>query len=416
MRILIQGPNFSPELIGSGKYTGEMAAWLAKNGHQVHVITTPPHYPAWRIANGYRRFWFTRENYENLTILRCPTYVPSRPTGLRRVLYIVSFGLVSGIAVLWDALRLRPALFINIVPTLAAAPSCLAASKVVGGRSWLHVQDLEVDAAFSTGLVKGRWKKKVALSVERFLLRRFNIVSTISRSMIVALANKGISETDIVLFPNWVDVDEIYPLANRTAPRSDFNLPEEVFIALYAGNLSAKQGLEMFVELSAAMADEKEFMLVIAGDGPMRKFLTTALINVENVRFLPLQPAEKLNALLNCADVHLLPQKPEVANLVLPSKLAGQLASGRPIVAVAEPGSDLAQAVDGCGVVVDRSDGHEMAEAIQGLMSSPEAYRQMAINARNRAVEKWGKEATLSAFAAKLQVVIKDAKHQGDQR
>ena len=61
MRILIHGINFSPELTGIGKYTGEMAVWLAVQGHEVRVVTAPPYYPQWRVAEGYANGWHREE-------------------------------------------------------------------------------------------------------------------------------------------------------------------------------------------------------------------------------------------------------------------------------------------------------------------------------------------------------------------
>ncbi len=100
MRILIHGINFSPELTGIGKYSGELALWLAGQGHEVRVVTAPPYYPQWRIADGYANAWrrvkerglWTEEHglrteYRgSLVVFRCPLWVPKQPSGLKRIL------------------------------------------------------------------------------------------------------------------------------------------------------------------------------------------------------------------------------------------------------------------------------------------------------------------------------------------
>src|SRR6267142_1641478 len=63
MRILIQGINFFPEPVGVGKYTGEMANWLAARGHEVRIVTSPPHYPQWRVLPEYRAWKYSRERH-----------------------------------------------------------------------------------------------------------------------------------------------------------------------------------------------------------------------------------------------------------------------------------------------------------------------------------------------------------------
>ncbi len=95
MRILIYGINYAPELTGIGKYTGEMAEWLAKQGHEVRMVTAPPYYPAWRVADGYSRWKYTHERLDGVVVWRCPLYVPANPSGLKRLSHLASFALSS---------------------------------------------------------------------------------------------------------------------------------------------------------------------------------------------------------------------------------------------------------------------------------------------------------------------------------
>ncbi len=89
MRILIYSANFAPEPTGVGKYSGEMAAWLVGEGHEVRVIAAPPYYPAWRIARGYRWPPFRRENYAGADVRRAPIWVPKSPGGIKRMLHLL---------------------------------------------------------------------------------------------------------------------------------------------------------------------------------------------------------------------------------------------------------------------------------------------------------------------------------------
>jgi colanic acid biosynthesis glycosyl transferase WcaI len=91
MRILIFGINYAPELTGIGKYTGEMAAWLAKKGNQVSVVTALPYYPEWNIHPEYKGKWWTKEFLNNVTLYRCPLYVPKQVTPVERIIHEFSF-------------------------------------------------------------------------------------------------------------------------------------------------------------------------------------------------------------------------------------------------------------------------------------------------------------------------------------
>src|SRR5260221_9782375 len=97
MHLLIIGLNFAPELTGIGKYTGEMAAWFARRGHRITVITSPPYYPTWKVASGYRSWAWQAEAWKGCSVIRCPLYVPHRVTGVRRVVHLGSFSLSSAL-------------------------------------------------------------------------------------------------------------------------------------------------------------------------------------------------------------------------------------------------------------------------------------------------------------------------------
>ena len=95
MKILLYGINFAPELTGIGKYTGEMAAWLAAQGHAVRVVTAPPYYPAWAVSAGHSGKRWVFEEWRGVRVWRCPLWVPPQPGGLKRLLHLASFALSS---------------------------------------------------------------------------------------------------------------------------------------------------------------------------------------------------------------------------------------------------------------------------------------------------------------------------------
>jgi colanic acid biosynthesis glycosyl transferase WcaI len=120
------------------------------------------------------------------------------------------------------------------------------------------------------------------------------------------------------------------------------------------------------------------------------------------VHWLPIQPVARLNDLLNAADIHLMPQRADAADLVMPSKLAFMLASGRPVIAGAAPGTAVAKAVEGCGLVVAPGDGRAMAEAILTLAADERARQRLGEKARARALADWDREAILAAYEQAL--------------
>ena len=211
MRLLIYGLNHAPEPTGIGKFTGEMAAWLASRGHEVRVVTAPPYYPAWRVGPGYSAWRWQREEIEGARVYRCPLYVPAQPSGTKRILHLASFALSSLPVALWQALVFRPQVLIAIAPALTSIPGARLAAALGGAAAWLHIQDFEIDAAFALGMVSGGPVRRFALGSESWLLRRFHRVSSITPAMVARLGEKGVAAARRRLFPNWVDTATIRP-------------------------------------------------------------------------------------------------------------------------------------------------------------------------------------------------------------
>lgn len=401
MRILVYGIHFSPEPIGIGKYTGELAAWLAERGHEVRVVAAPPYYPAWEVMNGYSAGRYQREQRKNVTIWRCPVWIPRHPTGLKRILHYLSVALSSVPVVLRQAFW-RPDVVLVVVPPLFCAPAAWLAARLSGARSWLHIQDFEVSAAFETGLLRRPALRRLALWVERRLMQRFDRVSTISRNMIARLHDMGVAEGQCVLFPNGVDVEAIRPLRGRNRFRDELAIPDTDTVALYSGNMGEKQGLETLLEAARLLRGEASVRFVMCGEGASRKRLVQEFGDLPNVIWLPLQPAARLNELLNLADIHLLPQLASVADLMMPSKLAGMLASGRPVIATAAAGTLVAKMIANCGAVVPPGYANALAEAIRGLARNPVERQRLGEAARAYAIQNLDLHRVLLQFERDL--------------
>lgn len=406
MKILVQGINFSPDLIGIAKYTTEMCTALAARGHDIHVITAPPYYPNWRVPPPYRATRYAAETIENVTVTRCPLYVPRTPTGLRRVVHHASFAASSAFATLYHARRLRPDVIFAVAPSLTSAPAAYLAARVSGAVSWLHIQDFEIDAAFELGLLSGRPIRRIALAGERRLLGAFDCVSSISPKMIARLREKGVDDERGFELRNWVDTASIKPNNRLTSYRLKLGIDAGNIVALYSGNMAAKQGLEHVAEAARWLAaNNPEVIVILCGNGPMRPTLEAQTAGLPNVHFLDLQPNENFSELLATADVHLLPQRAEAADLVLPSKLAGMLASGRPIVATAEAGSGLAAEIGGAGVAVPAGSGEALARAVARLAGDADMRERYGQEARRLALARWDSAAIIAALERRLEIL-----------
>jgi len=405
LKILVYGINYFPELTGIGKYTGEMSEWLSSRGHFVRVVTAPPYYPEWKVKDGYSSARYQRQCLGGVDVWRCPVWVPTSPTGLKRIIHLASFAFSSSFVMLRQVVW-KPDVILVVEPPLFCAPMTLICSWLSGSCAWLHVQDFEIDAAFDLGVIRSAQLKNLTSLVESWLMGGFSRVSTISQQMFLRLSDKGVDSNRCVLFPNWVDVEMIYPLQSASSFRSELGISESDIVVLYSGNMGEKQGLEMIIEVAKRLSDRQDIVFVMCGHGAAYGRLRESAKGLRNMCWIPLQPLDRLNELLNLADVHLLPQRGDVADLVMPSKLTGMLASGRPVLATALKDTQVSIVVENKGIVVPPDDVEGFTEALVVLADNPELRWKFGENARDYAVKYLGQDAVLGRFEESLKACV----------
>ncbi|WP_207004560.1 glycosyltransferase WbuB [Trinickia mobilis] len=401
MKILIYGLNYAPELTGIGKYTAEMAEALVLLGHDVRVVCAPPYYPEWRVAQDYSPLRYRCEVVRGVHVWRAPLWVPAQPSGATRMMHLASFAL-SSLPLLLRQAFWCPDVVMTIAPALMCAPAAAALARLTGAKSWLHIQDFEVDAAFNLGLLKGAKAARIARAVERALMRRFDVVSSISNRMVERAQRLGVDADKTFSLPNWVDTKVIYPLGRASGYRQELDIPAGNKVVLYSGNMGAKQGIEFLAAAAARLVERTDISFVFCGDGATKAELMKRCNGLPNCRFIALQPAERLNELLNLADIHVLPQRGDAADLVMPSKLTGMLASGGAIIAMARPETELYAAVAPRGVVVPPENVEALAGAITGLADDPLRRVRLGAAARRFAEETLAPAAVLGRLDARL--------------
>jgi len=401
MKILVYGINYAPELTGIGKYTAEMATTLAADGYDVRVVCAPPYYPQWRIGPGYSARRYRREHQDGVEVWRAPLWVPRRPRGIRRIFHLASFA-VTSLPVLLMQVFWRPDVVMCIAPSLLNAPTGWLTARLCGAHAWLHIQDYEVDAAFQLGVLSGSRLKRAALRVERVVLRRFDTVSTISKKMLERAADKGVDAARLVHFPNWADIAAIRPLGRHSTLREAFDISADAIVVLYSGNMGVKQGLEVLTAAAMELVNRRDIVFVFCGNGLMRDAIHSICGPMTNCRFSDLRPADELNELMNLADIHVLPQRNDAADLVMPSKLTGMFASERPVIAMASPGTELYEVVEPRGVVVAPGHAQALAEAIALLADDAPARARLGRAGRAFAQAALSRDAVLREFEARL--------------
>ena len=157
------------------------------------------------------------------------------------------------------------------------------------------------------GLVhlRGEWLLKQAQRCHQLLLQGFDQVVTISNQMRQSLLRGGARSEKVSVIRNWVDLTAINSLAGPNALRRELGLPPNIKIVLYAGSIGVKQALHIVMEVAERLVGNKEFLFVVAGEGPERDRLVRLAGAMSNS--IPLQPEDRLRELLALADLHISP-------------------------------------------------------------------------------------------------------------
>lgn len=405
MRILLLSLNYAPEPAGVAVYSSGLAETLVSLGHEVACISGNPHFPQWKLFAGFQAHRWTTRIEAGVSVTRCPIYIPSKPGGAARIAHYLSFLAAATWPMLRRARSFKPDVVICVAPSLVSAPLALLAARLAGAKSWLHFQDFEVEAAQVTDYMRaGGLLARAAASFEAAMIKGFDRVSSISHEMCRKLLEKGRDQSSVFELRNWAEIDQIKPQPSSTY-RAAWGITTP-HVALYSGSIARKQGVETIVQAASLLKARSDLTFIVCGNGPTRAAMEESAGDLANLRFYDLQAKENLGELLNLATVHLLPQRADAADLVLPSKLANMLASGRPVVAGVAAGRGLAREVEGAGLICTPEDAQAMAAAVEQLLGDPALYRACADTAVLRAREAWSRNTIIERFSEELQALV----------
>ncbi|OIQ87468.1 D-inositol-3-phosphate glycosyltransferase [mine drainage metagenome] len=352
LRISIVCLSYAPEATGNAPYTTSLAEGLQAAGHDVRVITAHPHYPEWRIREGYGQ-WRRREYLNRVEVLRLRHWVPRRPTPARRALAELSFGLRAALTG-WG----RPEAVLLVSPALLASAVAMLHARAIRAPVGIWIQDLYGAGAFETG-TGGAGVARTLASIESRLFRSADGVVAIHDRFRDYLGGQlGVPADRVEVVQNWSHL-EVPLQIDRAATRKSLGWGEHDIVVLHAGNQGLKQGLENVVA-AARVADraESNVRFVLLGDGNQRRKLEAAARGLKRIVFMDPLPGTEFQSAMASADVLLVSERSGVAEMSVPSKLTSYFSTGVPVIAVTDAGSatDGEISRSGGGVRVDTED------------------------------------------------------------
>lgn len=406
MRVLVWGINYVPEITGIAPHNVALCEFLRGRGVDVEMVTTFAYYPAWRKQPQDRHLLFRTDQISGVRVHRCWHFVPARVSAWKRIIHEATFVLTSTVRVL---LLKRPDVYVIASPPLLLGLAAWFLTRFKRAPFVFHVQDLQPDAAVGLGMLQAGWFTRALYGLEAFAYKHAARVSGISEEILAAFRRKGVPEQKLILFPNSVTLPTDPEIPARGKFRGKHGFANDEFLAIYAGNLGIKQGLEILIDAADLLRDERNIRIVIAGDGAAREKLEGQIRARDNMSILPLQFGEDYKELLVDADISLITQQSGSGNAFFPSKLLVTLAYASPVVTVADEESALAIAVKngGFGINVVPGQPRELANTLRDL----EQDRQL-LGAWGRAgreyVKRFEHGRVLSEFFAQLESLAQD--------
>lgn len=402
---------FPPEPEPAGVMAHQLAAKLSADGHAVTMIVPVPNRPVGRIykgfENGTNRQTTTSDGYK---IIRCPHWLigPSRLL-INRVLENLTFGLSAA----WATWRQgRPdVLIVETWPLFGVQCAAFLA------RWWripflYYVQDVYPEAAIHAGYLSADgWIARVLRAWDGRLCKQSAKVIAISPAMASILSTRRLSSDHLAVIANWQDSAEFPPQSSCGTWREEQHIAPTSFIAMFAGTMGHVSGVECLVSVAELLSDQKNILILCIGEGVRKAEMQqrVAEMGLDNIRFLPFQPRERLAEMQRSADVMLLTMHPNATDSSVPSKLISYMAAGRAVLCAANSSTTVATVVReaNAGIVLPTGAPVAIARAIRELAQDLPQTRMMGRESRRYFEKHFTLEIAYPRFTALIDEIRK---------
>lgn len=394
MRLLFLNRSFWPDLEATGQLLTELCVDLSQQ-HDVCVVAGP----SYHVRTAHRGLW-QRDALGAVQIVRTwGTRLPKARLAAR----LLNLGSYYALAAL-GALRLpRPDVVIA-----ETDPPLLGALATVLKARWrcafvYYCQDIYPDVAEATGALRNRALLTLLARANARAYRHADRIVVLGDDMRRRLLGKGVPADKIVVLANWVDCDAVRPLTTNSF-RTQFS---DAFVVMYSGNLGLSQQLETILAAARQLRGDARVRFVFIGEGARRVWLEERARRDElgNVLFFPYQPKEQLAQSLGAADLHLIPLQAGLAGCLVPSKVYGILAAGRPFVAMMDADAEVATLAQAqrVGFVSPPGDAEGLVRVIHHALAQPSELEAMGARARELAEREFHRPILTRRFAALLE-------------
>jgi colanic acid biosynthesis glycosyl transferase WcaI len=378
----------------------DLAEDLQAIGHEVHVFTSRQLYNRPQAKLPEEEIW------QGIRIHRLGTSCFGRRHFWLRLVDALTFHLALGSA---KKLTVKPdAWFVMTEPPLILN-TVVKLQRQLGGRIIHHVDDLYPDLAMALGSLPRRGP--IATLLDRWAkegLVKCDQVLALGECMAAVLKKKGVADDRLTITPPWADGNRLTPLDHgENRFRQEIGIASDQLVVMYSGNMGLGHRFETILEAARSLSPNDKVQFVFIGDGAKKNQIDAfrQAHNLKNIMMLPYQPRERLRETLSAGDIHLISLDAKVQGFIVPSKLAGILAVGRPAVFVGDKENSLAGAIlrEHCGHVIPEGDAGQLVKIIEGLLKNPEDRRRLGESARNLFAREYDRTVVVPKIIAKIE-------------
>ena len=395
-RILVVNQYYAPGVEATGQLLSQLCTDLSRD-YDVTVVTGRLAVP--RADAG-------RTTLDGVEVVRVrSTAFPRRVLVLRALNYLTFLAASVRAA----ASAPQPEVVICMTDPPVVAIVALAAARRSGAALVVISQDVFPEIAVLLRRIQNSLAVGLLRVGVRSYLKRADRVVAIGETMRRRLEAKGAATERLRVIPNWVDTTFLEERPRENEWSREVGLTGK-FVVMHSGNVGFTQDLDTLVRSATFLRDLDDLAITIVGDGARRAELMALadLLEVDHVRFLRYQVRDSLPYSLSSAHIHVVGLASGLSGYVVPSRLYGVLAVGRPVIAAADADSETAELVTrlGCGVVVPPGRPELLAAAIRRAHDGEYDLEEMGRRARAYAVAEADRSVAVDRYRELLAELV----------
>lgn len=384
MDILLISYVYPPEHAPTGVNFSELAEDLAKSGHRVTILTGWPSHPEGKLYPGWRaKFRREEQTQQGYRLIRCGHSLHLRRSIPWKLWYFFTFAVSSFVNGLFSG---KSDVVVSCSTPLFGTWTSWALAKLKRARYVYWIHDIHPETIRNAGMIgETNPVYRLLLALDKFICRHSTLVATLTEEMRRHLVARGLNPDKVILMLHWVDAKKIAPCSSDNPWRRRHEIGLDKFVVLHAGTIGYISGAEVIVDAARIIANRPDILILFVGGGPVKEILVkkTREYGLQNLKFLPFQPAEELAQVQATGNVGLVTLLPESGASSIPSKMHGYTAAGKAVIASVADGTATAKMIrdNDFGVVCPAQDAQALAAAILRLADNPAEAERMGRNA-----------------------------------